>query len=94
MNRIHQFSIIAAVVLVATSAAAHAQHVRGGMGEDITIGSGFGGYSGKLASGAALLDGNGRHAADRDKGHARAQDRHTMHTTGPQAKAHSQRGRY
>lgn len=66
--------IVVAAVLVTASAASYA---RGGGG-----GGGMGGASAGHMSSAGVRDSNGPHAADRDKGRARAADRTALHAVG------------
>ncbi|MDF3835441.1 hypothetical protein P3W85_21135 [Cupriavidus basilensis] len=88
MNRIRLFPLMASAILAATSVAAHAQYVRGGMGEEVRIGYDFGDHPDNR-----MPDRNGLNAAGRDKGRARAEGRHQRRAGNPHRQAPTLRGK-
>ncbi|MGO4158289.1 hypothetical protein [Cupriavidus sp. YAF13] len=92
MNKIYSFALMAIAMLAATSGAAQAQHVVGGMGEEVRIGA-FGGRADNYLSGRGLPDSRGPNAAGRDRNRTRANDRHAVRATGARGKAPSLPGR-
>lgn len=93
MSRIRIYSLAAMAVLAAAPLAAQAQHVVGGMGEEVRIGA-FGGRSDNLADNRGPVHRNGLHAAGRDKGRARTDDRYQMRTGNAQGKATALPGKH
>ncbi|NUA30112.1 hypothetical protein [Cupriavidus basilensis] len=92
MNKIYSFALMAIATLAATSGAAQAQHVVGGMGEEVRLGA-FGGRADSHLGGRGLPDSHGPNAAGRDRNRTRAIDRYAVRATGARAKAPSLPGR-
>lgn len=92
MNKIYSFALMAIAMLVATSAAAQAQHVVGGMGEEVRLGA-FGGRADNYLGGRSLPDSHGLNAAGRDRHRTRATDRHAVRANGARGRTPSLPGR-
>lgn len=94
MNKIRLFSLVAVTTMAATSMVAHAHGGGGGVGGGIKGGGDFGGRSASHISSEGLRNSNGPDALDRDKGRARAADRHGMPSDSRHTKTHSHGGRH
>ena len=92
MNQIYSFALMVIAMLAATSGAAQAQHVVGGMGEEVRIGA-FDSRADNYLGGRGLPDSHGPNAASRDRNRTRAIDRRAVRATGARAKAPSLPGR-
>ncbi|QOT80325.1 hypothetical protein [Cupriavidus basilensis] len=92
MNKIYSFALMAIAALAASSGAAQAQHVVGGMGEDVRLGA-FGGRGDNDLGGRSLPDSQGLNAARRDRNRARAIDRHAVRASGARGRTPSLPGR-
>ncbi|GAB7548262.1 hypothetical protein CS8_079550 [Cupriavidus sp. 8B] len=93
MNKIFSFPLMAIAMLAATSGAAQAQHVVGGMGEEVRIGA-FGGRADNYMGGRGLPDSHGLNAAGRDRVRTRAIDRHGAPATSARGKVPTLPGRH
>jgi len=91
MNKSRLISLIATTTLAAASAAAHAHG--GGMGGGAKAGGDFGGLSTSHISTEGLRNTNGPNAQDRDKGHARSEDRAEMRGGDRHVKTHPQQSK-
>lgn len=92
MKTIHSLSLMAMVMMAAASGTAHAQHVVGGMGEEVRIGAFSGPAHGNGNRG--LSDSRAFNAAKRDKGRTRSTERHDARPGTVRAPASSMPGRH
>ncbi|WP_416050984.1 hypothetical protein [Cupriavidus basilensis] len=92
MNKIYSFALMAIATLAATSGAAQAQHVVGGMGEEVRLGV-FGGRADNYLGGRSLPDSHGLTAAGRDRNRTRAVNRQAVRASGPRGRTPSLPGR-
>lgn len=92
MKTIHSLSLMAMAMIAAASGTAHAQHVVGGMGEEVRIGA----FSEPAHGGRTrgLSDGRAFNAAKRDKGRTRSSERHDARPGTVRAPASSLPGRH
>lgn len=86
MIKICSIPLVAIAMLAATAGAARAQHVVGGMGEDVRIGA-FGGRADDRLGGRVLPDKHGLDTTGRNGARTRAGDRQAAHAAGTRAKA-------
>jgi len=77
MNRIRVFPLMAVALLAATPGVSQAQHVVGGMGEEVHIGAFSGGQLNSDVGGRAL-PANRNHATGPNKGLARPMGQHKV----------------
>lgn len=92
MKSIHSLSLMAMALMAAASGAAHAQHVVGGMGEEVRIGAFSDQAHGNRNRG--LSDSRAFNAAKRDKGRTRSTERHDARPGSVRAPASSLPGRH
>ena len=93
MIKICSIPLVAIAMLAATPGAAQAQHVVGGMGEEVRIGA-FGGQADNHLAGRVPPDKHGLNAAGRNEARTRAGDRQGVRAASTRAKVPLLPGRH